>query len=248
MPLRGRRGRKAFTGRRLARRKTGGRRTFGAKKFSRRKAASTVVIRQPSGVPDRLFVKLKYTYIVTYTSTSGNVTYQQFRGNGVFDPDVTGAGGQPYTFDQWAALYSRYRVRGSSLKSELNIPPPAAGSFAANITTVTYPSANTTVPSATHELSREQPYAKVRTHKAYGDRSLPIKSYMSTAKIIGLKKVAVATETDYSAAVTGNPTKEWYWNFVFYTSDLATTSFVTPVLHTLTYYVEFYDRARPAVS
>ncbi len=33
-----------------------------------------------------------------------------FRLNSLYDPDLTGTGHQPYGFDQFAALYSRYKV------------------------------------------------------------------------------------------------------------------------------------------
>lgn len=39
-----------------------------------------------------------------------------FRGNGLFDPDVTSAGAQPYAFDQYMALYKNFRVIGSKIK------------------------------------------------------------------------------------------------------------------------------------
>jgi hypothetical protein len=37
---------------------------------------------------------------------------QVFRVNGLYDPDQTGTGAQPVYFDQWMALYNRYRVLG----------------------------------------------------------------------------------------------------------------------------------------
>jgi len=38
------------------------------------------------------------------------VWYWQWRLNSLYDPDFTGSGSQPTTFDQWMALYDRYRV------------------------------------------------------------------------------------------------------------------------------------------
>lgn len=240
--------RKAYSSGYPSKAKRGGRRKVYRKKLQRWTTASKSIIRQPSGVPDRLFVKLTYSCVISYSSVSGAVVYQQFRGNGAFDPDVTGVGGQPYLFDQWSALYNYYRIRGSSLKSELQIPPPASGSFAGCVTALQWPTNLANTPSATHELNREQPYTKLRNYKAYGDHNLPIKQYMSTSKILGLRKVVPSIDNTYTSAVGSNPNQQWYWNYILYTSDLATTSFTIPVTHRLVYYIEFYDRARPALS
>lgn len=216
-------------------------------KLRRFQTASKVVIRQPSGVPDRLFVKLKYSTVLFFTSTTGGISQNQFRGNAIQDPDVTGVGGQPYLFDQWATLYNRYRVRGSSVKAQATQSTSNTGNFASNVTVMLVPSNNTTTFSIS-ELAREQPYTKWIQTKPYGSRDALIKSYMSTAKIMGVRKSVIANEQDYSSAVSTNPNVQWYWNVLMYTSDEQTTSSTTPIHISLTYYVELYDRQRPTVS
>lgn len=218
-------------------------------KFQGRKAASRAIVRQPSGISDRLFIRLRYSVRVDFTSTIGALAAWQFRGNGVFDPDVTGTGGQPYYFDQWAALYNRVRVHGSKIRVEASVPNPAIGSGAGNVTFVVVPSNNLTTFGATDsQLMREQPYSKFRSIRPFGASSPAIRSYMGTTKILGLAKKTVDYENDLSSATNGNPTSTWYWNVGMFTTDEATTSFATPTLITLTYYCEFYDKKRPALS
>lgn len=61
-----------------------------------------------NGIPNSLKVHLQYNQYSNFASTSTNV--QSYRANSPYDPDYTGAGGQPVGYDAWAALYSRYYV------------------------------------------------------------------------------------------------------------------------------------------
>lgn len=67
------------------------------------------------GFPDRLSTKLCYGDAVNITMTSGALSFYTFRMNGLYDPDYTGAGHQPQWFDQLAAVYRNYRVKGAKI-------------------------------------------------------------------------------------------------------------------------------------
>lgn len=63
---------------------------------------------------------------------SGNIYYlHQFSLNSLFDPDQTGVGHQPRTYDEWSAFYKSYRVNGCKL--ELDISESTADSITAYI-------------------------------------------------------------------------------------------------------------------
>jgi len=71
------------------------------------------IIRFPgTGYPDQLRCVLKYNQ--SY-NTSGSVSpaAQVFRANSLFDPDLSGTGHQPNSFDQIAAVYGIYCVTAS---------------------------------------------------------------------------------------------------------------------------------------
>lgn len=63
-----------------------------------------------AGVPPFTYANLVFPIAFTSSSTVGSVWYWQWRLNSLYDPDFTGGGNQPTTFDQWMALYDRYRV------------------------------------------------------------------------------------------------------------------------------------------
>lgn len=73
------------------------------------------------GFPPKLNIKHRYHEIFSLTTTAGGgVATQQFRCNGMYDPNVTGTGHQPLYFDQVAAVYDHFTVLKSYLKLTLS--------------------------------------------------------------------------------------------------------------------------------
>lgn len=60
---------------------------------------------------------LRYCTNISIDATVSNVAKHFFRANGLYDPDYTSTGHQPYGFDQIAAVYNHYEV----LKSYITI-------------------------------------------------------------------------------------------------------------------------------
>lgn len=205
--------------------------------------ATKAIIRQPSGLPDRIFVKLRYRESLTFSQTSGSIGYNIYRGNSLFDPDLTGTGGQPYLYDQWSAFYNNYRVYGSKVR--FDISGNGGGGFNGARFGLT-PSTQSTVLSSV-ELYHETPRTKYRSMKmgavAVGQGS--VVHYISTRKAVGLNNKA-EFDNDFSATVGANPAQQWYWHVWCYTSDQNTIAANGNVI--LTYYVEFYNRAVPGIS
>lgn len=67
------------------------------------------------GFPQKLKVKHVYSDIISLTSTTGSRATQQFIANGLYDPDYTNAGHQPFLFDQLTPLYNHYTVIASKI-------------------------------------------------------------------------------------------------------------------------------------
>lgn len=83
------------------------------------------VSRGVRGFPTEIRTSLRYSDVITLTSTANAVANHVFRMNSLFDPDFTGTGHQPYYFDQLATIYQRYTVIGSKLTATFT-PIPAA--------------------------------------------------------------------------------------------------------------------------
>jgi hypothetical protein len=71
----------------------------------------------PLGLPAQQVVKLRYAEVVPLLSTLGSLNYVQYAANGVYDPNLSGGGHQPYGFDQWTPLYKNHTV----LKSRIDV-------------------------------------------------------------------------------------------------------------------------------
>ncbi len=66
-------------------------------------------------LPNRYHCTLKYCSAKTYTTGVNGIvgTTNTFQLNGLYDPDTTGVGHQPYGFDQLATFYKLYTVRNA---------------------------------------------------------------------------------------------------------------------------------------
>lgn len=73
------------------------------------------------GFPQNIITKVRYCMQAVNTHTSSvTAETQQMKMNSCFDPDSTGAGHQPWYFDEYAALYTNYRVLGSQLRVDFS--------------------------------------------------------------------------------------------------------------------------------
>lgn len=202
--------------------------------------ASTAFIRQPSSLPDRLYVKLKYREQLSFGQASGNLADNVYRGNSLFDPDLTGTGGQPLGFDQWAAFYASYTV----LASECKVTSMLNGSVAPNnlIHGVVPTLFSNALGTGEQERADEFPYSK-HAPVAIGNVGLGqgvIKNYMTTNKMWGVVRPAVQIADSFSALVTTNPVSGWFWHVYNYVPGSATNSLIQEV--ELTYYCVFESR------
>ncbi len=221
------------------RRFRGSGRARGYKRKSKRKRINSVIVRGPSMTADKYLCKLKFVEQLSVAPASTHQIKIFHRMNSVFDPDGTGSGAQPQGFDELAVLYNRYRVFSSAYKLHVNNTTAGIG-----LNIVLYPSTNSTVKAVSSALS--SPYAK---HVMLGspggiDRGM-IKSYSSLQSIRGQSNVT--TDMDFTGAVTGNPSRQAYWDLVIETAD-STTFLTCEIIIQITYYVEFTDRKQLALS
>lgn len=67
--------------------------------------------------PDRLRVVMPYFDVYQYLlGTTGIGQYQAINGASIYDPDTSGVGHQPRGYDQYSAMYHKYRVLGCRIR------------------------------------------------------------------------------------------------------------------------------------
>lgn len=211
-------------------------------KKGRLNRASTGVLRGPSGFPDSVRVKLDYFGTWNAPHTAGSIVYQVFSGNSPFDPDVTATGHQPYAYDQWATLYNRYRCYGSTVHIVSSVPNgDLTGTHDQSMTMLCVPQATANSPADPEWM--EQPYAKTSSTMIFPGK-IRIKSYMSTAKMLGLKRLAPAIDDTLSASTGGSPGLRFYWLFASAPINSSSDNMPWTFSVKIRYYCEFYSRVQ----
>lgn len=236
-----------YVSRRPRLRRKGGRKGYrsGARRV-KRGVPQTLIQRAPTGhpFPQRYLTKLRYVS-EALSHTTGNTQDRVFRGNSLFDPDLTGVGHQPRGFDQLAGLYNVYRVLGS--RCTIRAVPRDATAGSQNLWYAAVPSLDGASLSAVPYYDiREMPYSKSKFRTLYNG-PVTLKKYMSTAQIEGRKKSVIRADNDFSAPVTGNPDHQWYWHVVMGTMDNLSLLNVTYYIE-IDYYVAFENRKQLSVS
>lgn len=213
------------------------------KSFKRLRPSATRMsilrVKGVSVIPDKLFCKLKYSQF--FSLTSAGVNRQVFRGNSLFDPDLTGIGHQPRGFDEWSALYTRYKVHASSIK----ITAVCVDSNVNVLNVVPAVTSDLSVTAISWEDLTEMPYAKYR-YMAPGNVgvSRTIVSHFASTKSIRGEKIL---DDDYSALITTNPQKEWHWHVAVSQFDNVSNPAVS-IICEIIYHCEFFRRKNLAAS
>lgn len=65
--------------------------------------------------PSQIRAKMRYCATKTLNPTLGVADHVLFRANGIFDPDQTGVGHQPYGHDTYQSIYNHYLVESATI-------------------------------------------------------------------------------------------------------------------------------------
>lgn len=220
-------------------------RKAGRRRYKKARANKRITtVRVPGGaiIPDRTFVKLKYTETEQDLLAANNSAYGflSWRFNGMYDPSSAIGTYYPVGFTAYASLYERYWVRGNKINLEISNMQDFP------VMVVVWPSAYQSTPSVNANYLQwiiSNTYSQHRLLSAKGgmDRAR-ITMYMSTKKVVG-NRVAI-TDALFSALTNTNPTRLLQWNVGVYplnSSDTITSNSI-PFELRMTYYTEFYDR------
>lgn len=160
-------------------------------------------IRRPLslGFPGTYRTKLKYVDDRQLQLNVGNGYLQtyQYRLNSVYDPDLTGTGGQPTYYDEFTQMYQRSRVIGCHVKFTI-----------VNLHT-TYPlnfsvqsSSDSSIVLSGPNLMAQSGGSSVRTVSSEGSNNMTtFKKYYPCHKVNGVTKTALMSSNIYSSN-TGN--------------------------------------------
>lgn len=228
---------KRRTGKRFKRRLRRGRKGKYNKTYSKKQVSL------PTIVPDRSYLKFRYTTYINQVISNGNYYQGVYRANSLYDPDFQVGGRQPIGYNIWSQFYEKYCVHGSKIKVSLtNI---GAGT---NCYVVIIPENSPSVPFTNITELTMYPYARYCTaSQATGMDRARTKHYMSTKKIFGVHKAAVLADQNYASLTSTNPANVWYWNIFIDTPDSQKATNVQVKID-ITYYCEMYSRYVPEIT
>jgi len=164
---------------------------------------------------------LKFTYcdtgfsrtLAAGTAWAGDYV---FRGNGPFDPDLTGAGVQPYSFDQYlgAALYTNYHTKSSSIRVYFH--PEASYSGIRRLHAMLIPTRQQTLILTDPSDLRMMPLMQETTYdgETESTKGAKMKAYAGSRKVIPEFN---QDSYSYSSVYNGVPSSQWYWHVIFFT-------------------------------
>lgn len=153
-----------------------------------------------SPFPNVRTVVLRYCTNFNLDAAAGVVSKWLFRANSVYDPDYTGAGHQPYGFDQLSAIYNHYEVISSYIT--VTATPSSPGAVAAHEVVGIALKDDTTTESNLDTL-REAKNTKWDILSAYG--KLRVSNSYNRRKYFPNEFQALGS------AVTTNPSEEMYF-------------------------------------
>lgn len=216
-------------------------RKLATKKRSRttNKTAVTQNLKSPLGYPDVQYTQVRYCDLIQLTGTTAQYT---FRGNSLFDPDFTGTGHQPYYYDQYIAVYQRYRVISTSFTMRV------ANSSISGTTSEVVVAPTSLVPTLTSlAQAKEDPRAGTTgILPPYQSVTKTVSLTNSTQQVIGLETKKEVYDADYAALFNANPVQLWYYAIYGYSPTTAGLSVDIDI--EITYNCEFFDRAPIALS
>lgn len=177
--------------------------------------------------PAKINCLLRYATSIQINGTLGVASHYLFSCNGIFDPDITGTGHQPYGRDQYSALYNHYRVR----KSTITITPVNGvnATFGCTITD------DTTVQSDFDGVKETKGTKMAQVTAAGGQVN-------SVVQVFNVDQSFTKEQQQNTGAVVGsNPTEQQYFD-VWQTSPLITSGAINfQCLITISYEVEYSE-------
>lgn len=201
------------------------------RKYRRNKGGPTIVTQKGLATSSIQRVKLRYMSIIDHVaSTTNEILY---RGNAMYDPEVSVGGNQPVGFDQWAAFYSTYRVIGAKAK----LTYVSDGTNPAAIMVL---NANTSGTSTAAVLLSQQKFSKTKFFTAGNNYPVTLSMYMTTAKVFGMRKEAVFSEDNFLAPTGSAPADQWFFQWRLDSLD-GSTNVDGYIQAQITYYCEFLN-------
>ena len=202
--------------------------------------------KQPFGPRMNRIVSYSGVHTMSVGSTGVLGSIQKYNLNGLYDPDVTGAGHQPYGFDAMSTIYTRHKV--NACKVELIISDPTIDSMSiAWLMTNPSNTADTIAGSSPYQI-QERTMGGTTLLNSSGSQKVKKTFWFPMYKCANLSKLQFKADPDnFTGSDSGNPGS--LCQFQFAVADLRGGSAGSVMIEIkLHYFTTFYDRKVLATS
>lgn len=174
-------------------------------------------LRMGLGFPQKVKLSHKYHESVALTSTSGVIAFYKFACNGMYDPNITGTGHQPYYFDQMSGIYNHYTVVNSKIM--VRVTPVIGGSVAFLFSLSQNDDATQT--ANTMDATAEQSSGQVQSSAPGQATSLPVlRNSWNARTVFGGDPLA---NDNLQGSVVSNPSELTVWSIGLQAFDGSST-------------------------
>lgn len=210
------------------------------KTYSRptRALANKNIVQMGTGFPKQMIMSHKYCEDVSFASTLGGIGKYKFCCNGIFDPNLTGSGHQPFGTDQNYLLYNHSFVLSSKIKFTI-LPQVGAASFAYGIMI----DDDTTNTFTVYDQIAEQSLSKVRYCPANNSSPRTLTMNWNAKKIFGGD---ILDNTSLKGTSTANPSEQSIYTIFIQSADgitTVTTQLMVEIIYTVQW-LELKDLAQ----
>lgn len=158
-------------------------------------------------VPDRTQVELTYFDQFSLNPAVNTPDNYVFRANSLFDPNLTGTGHQPLSYDQWTTFYSNWVVtrcvaKATIMSTSLSTTAPTNQQAIFAMT----PRRNDATPIAVLSTALEQAYTEWTPVVGYA-KPPTLGMTIDCAKFFGVKPSVYNSSLEYSGGIGANPTQ-----------------------------------------
>jgi len=175
-------------------------------------------------------VALRYAQVKTPTGATNNFI---IRGNGLYDPDATGAGSQPSGFDEYMAIYKNFRVLSSKCTATFVSGSTTFGSGTSMLAVRWDTESGGTPASISDVLAQRNSVFSV--NQGVGAPCSRVSAQCTTEKALRLSP----SSPDLAGTATADPEQQWHWHITMNSIDASSTP-AGRLLVVVEYYVEFF--------
>lgn len=208
--------------------KKGKKRSYGRRK----KNSYNMALSTRSPFPRMYTTKLRYSEHITLDPGVATIATHQFSCNGLYDPNVSGGGHQPYGFDQLTPLYDHYTVIGAKIMLQFSPGTSATVPYIFGC----YIDDNSS-PATNYDTVQEIPENNWVVCAIDDTKTLTKK--VSLKKFLGIKNLLSSKECQ--GTDSSNPTEQAYFTLWTKAVDTTVNSPAVNVIVTIDYIAVWHE-------